>query len=47
MIINDFNIMRIALAPTKTDPPLIINPNAVLASTFSGQRLKTIPGWNP
>ena len=31
MIIRDFNIIRIAIAPFKTYPPLIVDPYAVLA----------------
>jgi hypothetical protein len=36
VIINGFNIVRIAAAPLETDSPLAIDPNAVLpfAVTF-------------
>lgn len=30
MIICNFNIIRIVVVPFKANPPLVINPNAVL-----------------
>jgi hypothetical protein len=32
VVINDFDIIRIAQLPYKTDPPLIVDANAVLPS---------------
>ena len=46
MIIRYFNMMRIAIMPNKTYSPLIVNPNAMLASAFSRQGLKFIAWWN-
>ena len=39
--------MRIRVAPRETDPPLVINPNAMLAAPVAFQCLQAIPGWNP
>jgi len=33
--VNDFNITRAAVIPLKTDAPLVVYPNAVLARTSS------------
>ena len=39
--------MRFAPAPDKTDPPLIVDPNAVLPGPVSLERLETITRGNP
>lgn len=44
MIIDDFDLLRGAIAPNKTDPPLIVNPDAVLTSSVPRQRFQSIPG---
>jgi len=31
MIVNDFHVVSISVLPMKADPPLIVDPNAVLA----------------
>src|ERR1700691_4427181 len=45
MIVDDLDIMRLALGPTKADAPLIVDPNAPLAHTIPSQRLQMIAGW--
>lgn len=35
MIINDFDIIRIVIFPDKTNPPLIVYIDAVLASAIA------------
>jgi len=42
MIIYDFNIVSVSLAPTEADTPLVIDPNAVLSLPVSSQFLKAI-----
>ncbi len=46
MVIDNFNILGIALDPDKTDPPLIVNSYAVLALPPSFQGLKAVGGWD-
>lgn len=42
MIIDNFHIFGAGIGPPKTDPPLIIDADAVLARTLAAQRLKAI-----
>ncbi len=44
MIVNNLNVPCFAIAPHKTDPPLIVNANAVLTLAVAVQRLQTIAG---
>ena len=46
MIIDNFHLMRIAVAPTKTDTILFIYSNTVLALPFSMRLFKSIARWN-
>ena len=43
MVINDLNVTRIRIDPPETDPPLVIDPNAVLSSSVTGETFQTIP----
>src|SRR5260370_33582949 len=43
MIIDDFNVVCIRVAPRKTDAVLIVDANTILSATSTFQRLKTIP----
>jgi hypothetical protein len=47
MVIDNFNIFRTCIRPTKTDTPLIIDTNAVLPRTIILECFKVIPGWHP
>lgn len=44
MVIHDLHVFRACFAPMKTDAPLIVDPNAVLAAAFAFERFKTIAG---
>jgi len=46
MIICDFNIIRIAIAPFETYPPLVVDSYAVLAFPATFQSLKLITRRN-
>ena len=37
MVIDNLHIVRIPVAPHEADPPLIVNPNAVLALAVAAQ----------
>src|SRR6185437_11594157 len=39
MVVDDLDVMRIALAPDEADAPLVVDTNAVLALTISRQPL--------
>lgn len=47
MIVDDLNIFRSILQPTKTDTKLVVYPNTELADSVAFERLQTIPRWNP
>jgi len=42
MIVYDFHLLCITIAPFKTNPPLIVNANAPLTFTFPFQNLKAV-----
>lgn len=44
MVIHDFNIIGIAVFPSKTNTPLPIDADAVLAGAVAVQRLKPVAG---
>ena len=44
MIIYNFYVVCIAFLPFKTDPPLLVDTNAVLAGTVAFECLKPIAG---
>jgi len=43
VIIDDFDIPRIALVPPETDPPLVIDADAMLAGPIPFKGFKMIP----
>jgi hypothetical protein len=43
---NDFNVNGLSTNPFKTDPPLIIYPNAVSTCPISLESLKPITWWS-
>ena len=47
MIVNDFDIVRIADRPAKTHAPLIVDPNTVPAETVAVQFLQSISWRKP
>ena len=47
MIIDDFDIESIAIAPDEAHPPLVVDANAVLAAAIAAQRLQPVAGWRP
>jgi hypothetical protein len=42
VVINNFNIVSIAVNPFEADTPLVIDPDAVLAFTASAQSFKPV-----
>jgi len=43
MVIGYFDGFRAGIRPFKTDPKLVINPQAVLSGAFAAQSLKLVP----
>jgi len=46
MIVYDFNVMRVAVAPAKADAPLVVDPDAVLPLAVAGKRLEPVARWS-
>ena len=44
MIIDNFDVVRIAMAPDKTDAPLLVDANAVLTCAVASERFQTVAG---
>jgi hypothetical protein len=44
MIVHYLNFNRVAFNPAEADPPLVVDPNAVLTSPVTGQCLQPISG---
>lgn len=45
VIVDDFNIPRIVIDPSKADAPLVIYPNAHLTDSASLKDLQSISRW--
>jgi hypothetical protein len=44
MVIHDLHVIGVTLQPDKTNTPLIINANTVLAIAVTLQRFQSVPG---
>ena len=44
VIVDNLDIIGIAVVPTKTEPPLVVDANAVLPLSVGSQGLQSIPG---
>ena len=45
MIVNDLDFVRISPDPSEADPPLVIDPDAVLVRSIAGELLQSIGRW--
>jgi hypothetical protein len=45
--VHDLDILSAALTPLETDAELVIDPDAMLTSTITFERLEAISGWHP
>ena len=46
MVVSDLHILGAALAPYKTDTPLVVDPDRVLSFTVTAQLFEVICWWN-
>ncbi len=46
MVVGDFDVEGVTIAPTKTNPKLFIDSNAELTRPIALQRLQTVTGRN-
>ena len=46
MVIHHFHVIGVATLPFKTNPPLVVDANAILTGSFAGQFLQAIGRWH-
>lgn len=46
MIVGDFDVVGVALVPTKANSPLVVDADAVLTGTVATEQFEVIPGGN-
>jgi hypothetical protein len=46
VIVDDLDVVRVAVEPAKTNTPLVVDTNAVLSRTITGQFFQAVPRWN-
>jgi hypothetical protein len=46
VIVDDRDVVRVPVLPAKTDPPLIVDSNAVLAGPTAAKFLQAIARWH-
>ena len=47
VVVDDLHIVRIPIAPDETDPPLVVDPDAVLTSASTREGLQAVAGRCP
>ena len=43
MVVDELDVRRLSIRPTETDPPLIVDPDAVLACSAPLQLFESVP----
>jgi hypothetical protein len=46
VIIDDLDVKNVTFTPPETDPPLLVDPYAVLALSIALQSLELVQAWN-
>lgn len=44
MIVDDFDSVRVAVAPHEADPPLVVDADGMLASSIAAHRFQLVSG---
>jgi hypothetical protein len=47
VVVHDFDVIGIRVSPSKANPPLVVDSNAVLASPIASQGFEAITGRHP
>lgn len=47
MVVDNLNVRCMSIVPGKTDAPLVVHPNAILACAIATKRFQLITGRNP
>jgi hypothetical protein len=45
VIVDDLDMVSVAVMPDETYPPLVIDPDAVLAAAVAAESLESVLGW--
>jgi hypothetical protein len=45
VIVHYFHVVRVTIQPSETEPPLLVDPYAVLSMAIALQSLKPVTGW--
>lgn len=46
VVVHDRDVIRVAVPPDETHPPLVVDPDAVLAGAVAAQLLQTVARWD-
>lgn len=46
-MVNDLHLLGSSVGPHEADPPLVIDPDAVLSDPIAFQRFEPVSRWNP
>ena len=46
MVVNDLHLLRTGVGPHEADPPLVVDPDAVLPGPVTLERLEPVPRWH-
>jgi hypothetical protein len=46
MVVNDLHLLRSSVRPHETDPPLVVDPDAVLSGSVTLERFEPVTGRN-
>jgi hypothetical protein len=47
MVVHDFDVIRIAIAPDEAEPPLVVDPDAVLSDPIAREGFQVVAWWLP
>src|SRR5690625_7730874 len=45
VVVNDLHLLRSGVRPHEADPPLVVDPDAVLSGPVTLERFEPITGW--
>ncbi len=46
MVVDDLNVVSVAVSPSKANSPLVVDPNAVLTPALAPQPLESVARWD-
>lgn len=47
MVVDDFDVRCVTIAPPEANPPLVVDSDCVLSFTAAFQRFQPVSRWNP